>query len=158
MDGGEHAEERAIGTTPWHLWVIGILTLIWNAFGAWDYTQTQLQNRDYLAAMMEPMGIPVAEGITYYEAFPAWADAAWALGVWGALAGSLLLLLRSKWSILAFTISLFGLVVTTLYTIGAPLEGASDTPMGIAFTVVIWIVTIALILYCRKMAMKNVLR
>jgi hypothetical protein len=30
--------------TPWHLWVVGILSLLWNAFGGYDYTMTQLRD------------------------------------------------------------------------------------------------------------------
>ena len=28
--------------TPWHLWVVGIVSLAWTAFGANDYLQAQL--------------------------------------------------------------------------------------------------------------------
>ena len=28
--------------TPWHLWVVGILTLLWNSVGGFSYTMTRL--------------------------------------------------------------------------------------------------------------------
>ena len=56
-------------------------------FGAFDYTMTQTKNAEYLAAF-------TPEQRTYFESFPTWMEAAWALGIWGALAGSALLLLR----------------------------------------------------------------
>jgi hypothetical protein len=39
---------------------------------------------------------------------PAWMTGVWAIGVWGALAGSVLLLLRSKWAVHVFAASLAG--------------------------------------------------
>jgi len=27
--------------TPWHVWVVGIVALLWNAMGALDYTMTE---------------------------------------------------------------------------------------------------------------------
>ena len=143
--------------TPWHLWAIGIVTLIWNAFGAWDYIMTQQRNEAYLASTMEPAGVSVADAIAYFDAYPVWADAAWALGVWGAVAGSILLLLRSRFAVPAFVISFFGLVVTTLYSIAVPLP-MPDQTVPIVFTIVIWIVTLALILYSRNMTKKTVLK
>ena len=36
--------------TPWHLWAVGIISLLWNAFGAFDYVMTKLKNPAYMAA------------------------------------------------------------------------------------------------------------
>ena len=30
------------GTTPKHLWIAGILSLLWNGYGAYDYLMTEL--------------------------------------------------------------------------------------------------------------------
>src|SRR3546814_4715800 len=62
--------------TPWHLWVVGVLSLLWNAVGAFDYTMTKLNDADYLSAF-------TPEQIAYFQSFPLWANAGWALGVWG---------------------------------------------------------------------------
>lgn len=141
--------------TPWHLWLVGIVSLIWNSFGALDYTQTQLRNVDYIASMTEPMGIPLDAALAYYDSFPAWADAAWALGVWGAVLGSVLLLLRNRMALAAYIISFFGLVVTTLHGIANPIPGAGDQTMAYGFTAVLWIIAIALILYARAMVKRG---
>eukprot|EP01041_Mallomonas_annulata_P028835 gene28835-50732_t len=47
---------------------------------------------------------------------PAWMTAFWALGVWGAVVGTLLLFARSRWSLHAFVASLGGLLVSLVYT------------------------------------------
>lgn len=78
---------------PWHLWAVGTLGLLWNAFGATDYTMTQLRSR----AWYETIGLDAQTTevmFTFMQSSPAWADAAWACGVWGAVAGCVLLLAR----------------------------------------------------------------
>ena len=126
--------------TPWHLWVVGVLSLLWNAFGAFDYTMTNLRNPDYIA-QFPPEMMPII------DAFPVWVMAAWAFGVWGALAGSILLLLRSRHAVHAFFVSIVGLAVSTFYqaTIDMP---ASMTTTGMkAMNTVIWIAALAFLWY-----------
>jgi hypothetical protein len=138
--------------TPWHLWVVGALSLLWNAGGAIDYVMTQTRNARYLAAF-------TAEQKAWFESFPAWMTAAWALGVWGAILGSLLLLLRSKWAVHAFAISLAGLVVATVYQyfIGAMPESLK-TNGGMGFTFVLWVVAALLLWYATAQRARGVLR
>ena len=33
----------------WHVWVVGIFTLIWNGMGAMDYVLTVSRNANYIA-------------------------------------------------------------------------------------------------------------
>ena len=138
---------------PWHLWVVGIVTLLWNGFGANDYTQTQLRNMDYLNSM----GYPQA-GIDYLDQFPAWAEAGWALGVWGAVTGSVLLLLRSRFAVWSFVISLIGIALTTVYEAGAdmPAELAEMQPGW--FPILLWGLAIFQLWYAWSMKKKGVLR
>jgi hypothetical protein len=84
---------------PWHLWLIGIVTLLWHAFGAFDYTMTQTANEAYLAQF-------TTEQKAYFAGYPAWATAGWALGVWGTTLGSLLILVRSRFALHAFVVAL----------------------------------------------------
>ncbi len=35
--------------TPLHLWIVGVLSLLWNAFGAYDHVMTQFRNAQYLS-------------------------------------------------------------------------------------------------------------
>lgn len=141
--------------TPWHLWVVGVVSLLWNAFGAYDYTMTQAANRAYMAATMEPMGVSVDVALAHFAAYPAWMDAAWALGVWGSLLGSILLLLRRRLAVIAFFVSLFGLFVSTLYGIGNPIEGMEQNAANWLMMAVIWVVLVGLIIYSRAMVKRN---
>ena len=84
--------------TPAHLWIVGALSLLWNGFGAYDYLMTRLHNMDYLASM----GGNPQQMLDYVEGLPMYAQVGWGLGVWGSLLGSVLLLMRSRYSVLAF--------------------------------------------------------
>ena len=139
------------GKAPVHLWIVGVLALLWNAMGAFDYLATQLQFEAYMSQFTE-------EQLAYFYGFPAWAVAGWAFGVWGAFVGSIALLLRKTWAVWAFAVSLAGMLVSSLYTVvltdGVSMMGAA----GVVFTVVIWVVAIVLLLYARAMARRGVLR
>jgi hypothetical protein len=91
--------------TPWHVWAVGVVSLLWNAYGGYDYTMSQLRDPAYLQATMGPMGISLERANAYLDSFPVWADALWAIGVWGSVAGSVLLLVRSRYAVWAFAAS-----------------------------------------------------
>jgi len=141
---------NAIGgaKTPWHLWLVGIVTLLFNAMGVLSYTMTKLGKLAELG--MTP------DQIAFMNSYPAWISAFWALGVWGAFAGSLLLLLRSKWAVAAMVVATIGLVGTTIGNyIVIDVPAAMQAP---ALDVVIWAVTLFLLFYARRMAAAGVLR
>lgn len=141
-------------TTPWHLWLVGVLSLLWNGYGAFDFIMTNTQGEAYMRAsgMTQPM-------IDYFLAMPNWMYAPWIAGVWGAVAGSVLLLLRMKWAVYAFAISLVGAVVSLVFGLMNPMPGLP--PEMAAMKVMPWIIAIiaaALLFYARAMAKKGVLR
>ena len=49
------------GKTPWHLWAVGGLTLLWNAVGIFSYTMTHMDK-------LEALGM-TAEDIAFFESF-----------------------------------------------------------------------------------------
>ena len=144
--------------TPWHLWVVGIVSLAWNAFGANDYLQTQLGNLAYFESMMDGIEATPQQALAYFQSYPAWVHGAWAVGVWGAVLGSLLLLLRTRFAVHAFALSLLGLATTTVYqmVVGQPdwVQNATTT----IITIVIWSIATFLLIYAASMRSKGVLR
>jgi hypothetical protein len=134
---------------PWHLWLVGVVTLLFNAMGIVSYLTTKL-------GMLEEMGM-TPDQITFMESYPAWASALWALGVWGAFSGSVLLLLRSKWAVAAMTVALVGLIGLTIgETQAMNIPAGLETPLGLK--VAIWVATLFLLFYARRMAKAGVLR
>lgn len=140
------------GRTPVHLWIVAVLATIWNAFGGFDYLMTQTRNEQYLANFTDPQR-------AYFESFPMWMEAAWACGVWGGLAGSLLLLARSRYAVAAFAVSLAGLAISTVYQYvlhSPPADMMTGAMIGM--NVVIWAVAIGLLVYAMRMRARGVLR
>jgi len=139
--------------TPWHIWLIGVVSLLWNTGGAFDYVMAHVSPDTYLAQV-------TPEQRAYFEGFPAWATAFWALGVWGALAGSILLLMRSRLAALAFGVSLIGLLANTTRLFAT--EGGEAVELlgqgSLIFTAALIVVALGLWLYARAMARARVLR
>jgi hypothetical protein len=138
---------------PWHLWLIGIVTLIWHAFGAFDYTMTQTANEAYLAQF-------TPEQKAYFTGYPAWATAGWATGVWGTTLGSVLILSRSRFALHAFVVALIGSLLAAVYSFGVADQSmaAMMGSVGVAITVVIYAVVVAMIWYSVRMTAAGVLR
>ncbi len=137
--------------TPWHLWAVGIVSLIWNAMGGVDYTMSHMHSAEYMK-MMSP------EQIAWFNNFPIWATSCWALGVWGAIAGSLLLLLRSHWAVLAFGVSLIGFIGSHIYQFTSNAPAGLNTGTGTIFAAVLALVAVTLLLYARRMRANGVLK
>jgi len=137
---------------PVHLWIVGILSLLWNAFGCYDYLMTNLHNQAYLAAFP-------ADQLAYFDSLPPWLTAFWALGVWGGLAGSLLLLVKSRHAILAFGLSVVGIVVSFGYQMFATQMPASMTEGAMkAMPWIIFVVGLFLLWYSRNAEKQGLLR
>lgn len=135
---------------PWHLWVLGAVSLLWNLTGVVSYMATEL-------GQLEGMAFP-PEQLEYFYSFPAWAVAFWALGVWGSAIGSLLLLLRKKLAVWAFGVSIIGLLGTTFYErmVAVIPQSMQSTGQNL-FAVAIWVITIGLFVYASRMTAKGVL-
>lgn len=146
------------GATPWHLWAVGLVALLFTAFGGYDYYKSQIGDRAYIESAVGGMGIDVDAAVSYFANFPLWMDTVWAIGVWGGVAGAVLLLLRSRHAYPVWAVSLVALVISNIYGFVEPLPGVTDpTQMYIAIAVV-FVVMLGLTLYARAMDAKGVLR
>lgn len=151
MELGETAQAASstASPAPWHLWVIGTVGLLWNAFGCYDYVMSKTSPETYLVQM--GMG---QETVDYMASFPAWLTTFWALGVWGSLAGSLLLLARSRHAVIAFALSLLGLAVSQGYE-ALFLRPPVEPPL--AMVALIWGALVFFLVYARRMKLAGVL-
>ncbi len=141
--------------TPAHLWVVGIVAVLWNALGAYDFTMTQVNGDAYLAAAKF-----TPEQIAFIKNFPLWAVIGWGAGTWGGLVGSVLLLLRNRRATAVFAISIAGVVVTNIYTyvVSDWRKVVQATPGGLIFSAVILVIAVLLWWYARAMSRRGVLR
>ena len=137
--------------TPWHLWAVGAVALLWNCIGAFDYTMTESRNAAYLAPF-------TPEQLAYFLALPKWVVATWAVGVWGGVLGSLLLLLRQCRAEQVFAVSLAGMAATFLHNYALS-DGIRIMGGGaVVFSAVIFSIGGALLFYTRGMVKAKVLR
>ncbi len=136
--------------TPRHLWIVGIAALLWNLFGAMDYIMTETRNEAYMAKF-------TPEQLEFFYGFPSWLIAFWAVAVWGGVLGAVLLLMRKKLAVPILLVSLLCMVVTAVHNYG--FAGGVDIVGGggFLFSVVIFVVALALVIYARGMARRGVL-
>lgn len=135
---------------PWHLWVVGILFLLFGGMGALDYIMTATMNEAYLAKFSQEM-------LDFYFGFPGWAFVLWAVGSFGSLIGALLLLLRKGISIWFLVASLVAGIIMTVYTYvfkeGVEITGTAGLIASIVFSAI----GALLVLYAHRMRAKGVL-
>lgn len=117
---------------PLTYWIFAVVSLLWNSFGCTDYTMMKLHNAAWLT-----MGKVSPEMIAKIDAAPLWGTTGWAFGVWASLAGSLLLLARSRHAVTAFLVSLVGATIGFAWQIPAGLAEPLWLPAMILAAVVL---------------------
>jgi hypothetical protein len=147
------ADPTQSAKTPWHLWVVGGLSLLWNAVGALDFTMTQTDNEAWLKGFTQ-------EQLAYIHGFPLWSVFAWGVGTWGSFLGSVMLLCRRGLAFHLFAASLAGALGTTLYSFGLS-DGLRIMGGGVGMVVfngIILTVSVLLLVYAKNMRKRGLLR
>lgn len=138
---------------PWHVWLVGVFALLFNAIGVFDFVMNLWQGPAYLAsAGMTP------EQIAHYRGMPVWMMVVWAVGVFGAFGASVLLLLRRSLAMPVFVVSLVAFLVSLLYTYVLTNGGAV---MGRQMAITSAVIAVLLVLfawYARAMAARRIFR
>jgi hypothetical protein len=137
---------------PWHLWLVGIVGGLWSVMGVVSFVLTQMN----VEAVMS--GFPPQQR-AYFESFPAWADASWAVGVIAGVIGCLLLLLRNRLAFLVLLASLIGTIVVNLGGLFV-LNGMAvmRETGGLGLTALPIVVAAFLAYYAHAMSQKRALR
>ena len=137
----------------WHLWLVGVIAVLFNFIGVFDFVMSMAQGAKYQAsAGMTP------DQIAHYQAMPGWMTVVWAVGVFGAFLASILLLARRKLAFPVFVLSLAAFLTSLLYdyvlTEGGAIMGQQ---MAIA-SAVIATMLVFFIWYSWFMSVRGVLR
>ena len=149
-------DERLSMKAPAHLWIVGLLALLWNGFGVYDYLMTRTKGAVYIDSMMPGTG---EAAIAYINSFPLWASFGWGLGVWMGLAGSILLLMRHRLAVAAFALSLIGAVIGIGYQLMRPADiPAMHEGFNAVVPYLVIAIALALFLYARSLRAKGLLR
>jgi hypothetical protein len=136
---------------PWHLWSIGIIGALWSSMGVLSFVLTQL-NVEAVMSQFPP------EQREYFESFPFWAIACWAIGVFGGVIGCLLLLLGNRLALpvlLASVIGWIGSNLGGLFLLGGMEVMGRASDLGLTFPVLF---AVLLACYARAMRKKGALR
>src|SRR5687767_12315771 len=116
--------------TPWHLWLVGTAGGLWSSIGVLSFMLTQM-NVEAVMSQFPP------QQREYFESFPLWAVAFWAIGVFGGVIGCLLLLLKKRLAFHVLLASAIGAIVSNLgglFLLGG-MEVMAETG-GLGFTAV----------------------
>jgi hypothetical protein len=133
---------------PWHLWVVGILALLWNASGAYTIMMAQAGRLPGLSA----------DEAAYYAAQPAWFMAITDVALISAMAGAVALLLRHRAAAWLFAVSLAAIIVTNLYDLTGGTSRALASRGAMIVTILIAVLAVLEFLYARAMKNNAVLR
>jgi hypothetical protein len=140
-------------SAPWHFWVVGVIALAWNGFGAYDYFMSKTGGDAYL----RQSGMNEAQ-IAHMHAYPVWMTADWAIGVWGGLLAAVLLLARMRYAFHVFAVSLAAFLVMLVYTYALSNGGAAMGQQGTIFNLVILAFCLFFTWYAWTMTKRGVLR
>lgn len=124
-------------------WIIAIIALIWNAMGVMAYLGQAYMTDEAKALLPENQR-------ELYENVPAWATAAFAIAVFGGLLGSIAMLLKKKWAISLFLLSLLGILVQMTYNFFLSNNMDVYGPGGYIMPIMVIIIGIFLYMYSKK--------
>ena len=136
---------------PWHLWLIGIVGGLWSSIGVVSFMLTQMK----VEAVMSQFPPQQRQ---YFESFPLWAVAFWAIGVFGGVIGCVLLFLKNRLAVPVLLAALVGAIVSTLvplFLLGGMQVMRETNSLGI--TLIPVFVAAILAIYARAMSRKGVL-
>ena len=141
----------SLSRAPWWFWAVSLLFLLLNLVACWGYwAEMTLSYEAYLEAYGKVM--TDLRGET-----PWWSISGYAIGVWGGLAGTILLLLRKKLCLPFFYASFIGAIVGWSWNI---IDMRFRDAMGTAgwvFMILIWLECIFIIWFARRMRTKNII-
>ena len=137
-----------IRRSPTHLWVVAILTLLWNGSGAYTIVMAQ-------AGRLSDVD---ANEAAYYAAQPSWFVIATDIALLLPLAAAVALLLRSRNAAWLFALSLIVFVVNNVYDIAAGTSLAVVDRGWLVTTVLIAVISVLQFVYAWVMKQRVVLQ
>jgi hypothetical protein len=134
--------------TPWHLWVVAILTLLWNGSGAVTI----------LLAQMGRLPDISADEAAYYAAQPLWFVIATSIATFAPVAAGIALLVRSRLAVPLFAVSLAIILALNLYELAVGVSRELVNPGAMVVTIIIVAIAVLQLAYSNAMKKRGVLR
>jgi hypothetical protein len=121
--------------TPWHLWVVGILALVWNGAGAYVILMAQ-------AGRLTDVDPTEA---AYYAAQPLWLVISTDVALFVGIAAAVALLFRSRTAVWLFVLSLVLIILNNIYDVAV---GTSLILVGRDWLILELVIVVIAILEC----------
>lgn len=134
--------------TPWHLWLIGAISLVWYLSGAITIMMAQHASLPGLTP----------DEAAYYAAKPLWQELVTDIGTLATVAGSLALLLRRAWAVQAFALAAVVILLMDIYELAAGTSRVYANNVAAVVTAIILVGVVLNWLYARAMQRRGVLR
>ena len=137
LEGGNNSQ---VNTT---FWVIGVIALIWNIIGLGSFFMYLNLGEDSLALMSEAQR---AE----YESTPMWLMAAFGIATITGTLGCIFLLMKKKWAVLLFLVSLIAVVIQFAFGVINSASVKEDGITALIMPIIVIVVAIGLWYYSKK--------
>ncbi len=137
-----------VSARPKSFWVIAIAALLWNLLGVAIFFLQVSATPETLAAMP-------AEQRQIYEATPVWLNIAFAVAVFGGVLGALGLLLKKRWAVTFFLISLLALLVQVVGAYAVTPMWQVHGPASLVMPVLLVAIALLLWVYSRKATIRG---
>jgi len=134
--------------TPWHLWAVAILTLLWNGSGAYTIMMAQAGRLSNLAA----------NETAYYAAQPFWFIVSTDIALLLPLAAAVALLLRSRAAPWLFAVSAIVVLANNIYDLAAGTSLALVDRGWATETVIIAMIAVLQFVYAWAIKKRGVLQ
>jgi hypothetical protein len=141
--GGIKMKNDVVYAIPKSFWIIAVAALLWNLLGVAMFLMQVIMTPETLANMP-------AEQRQIYEATPVWLNIAFAVAVFGGVIGALGLLLKKRWAVTFFLISLLALLVQIMGAYAVTPVWQAYGLAGLVMPVVLVVVALLLWVYARK--------
>jgi len=132
---------------PWHLWAVGILSLLWYGSGAYVIVLAQRG----MWPGMEP------DEAAYYAAQPGWFALLTDIGLATSILGSIALLMRKSWALSLFGVALVLILGNDAYDLAMGTSRAYANSAAMVVTAVIAVVAVLEVVYASAMTKRGVL-
>jgi hypothetical protein len=134
--------------TPWHLWLVGIVALLWNSAGAYTIMLAQAGKLPGLSD----------DEVAYYAAQPVWFVIVTDIALLAAIVAAMMLLLRLRLAVALFAISLAAIAITDGYDLIAGSARMLTSTGALVVTILIFCLGVLELAYAAAMKKRSILR
>lgn len=142
LDGSNNSKVSTI------FWVIGAVALLWNLMGVFAFITDMMISEDALALMTE-------EQRSLYESNPIWHKLVYGVATFCGLLGAIGLLMKKRWAITLFLISLVAVIIQFLYGLFGTNASSAFGVMAIIMPIIVTLISFFLWYYAKKCEAKG---